>query len=158
MEHIFSKNNIQLNQTSTKGFNTIKQYYEYLDPAYVYVIDSGTLGDIIHTVILTSNSVSHIVEFHVWFNTTFDVLNIVLDRDNITHKMVIDNSGVSPKKLNKIVEELGDVIWYINLMIHTINTSWEEVLIINNEKLSKRYPNGKFDSLQSEKRVDMIKL
>lgn len=36
-------------------------------------------------------------------------------------------------------EELGDVLWYVALAIDELNTSFEEVMEINNAKLAARY-------------------
>lgn len=42
----------------------------------------------------------------------------------------------------KIVEELGDVAWYIAVMAHAIDVDLETVLTNNIEKLKRRYPDG----------------
>lgn len=41
-----------------------------------------------------------------------------------------------------MAKELGDVAWYLAVSCHAIGYSLEEVLQMNVEKLSKRYPNG----------------
>ena len=43
---------------------------------------------------------------------------------------------------NKLVEELGDLMFYITLMCHCINTPIAYVEYINRKKLNKRYPEG----------------
>lgn len=47
---------------------------------------------------------------------------------------------------DKLVEELGDLIWYINGMIHFSGTSWAEVFQRNIAKLSARYKGGGFSA------------
>lgn len=42
----------------------------------------------------------------------------------------------------KVIEELGDVAWYIATMAHALGTDLETVLERNIEKLKKRYPEG----------------
>ena len=42
----------------------------------------------------------------------------------------------------KIIEELGDIRWYFELLLDTFNLTMEEVEQQNIEKLKKRYPNG----------------
>lgn len=42
----------------------------------------------------------------------------------------------------KIVNELGDICWYIAIMAHGLGVDFESVLIGNIEKLKKRYPSG----------------
>ncbi len=48
----------------------------------------------------------------------------------------------------KVIEEIGDVLWYVSLMAHTLGYTLSEVATINIEKLKKRYPNG-FDPNKS---------
>lgn len=43
---------------------------------------------------------------------------------------------------NKIIEELGDVLWYIAETCEGLGVSMEEVASFNIEKLKKRYPDG----------------
>lgn len=45
-----------------------------------------------------------------------------------------------------LLEECGDLIWYANLMIHALESNWEEVLEANIRKLEARYPNLRFDA------------
>ena len=50
--------------------------------------------------------------------------------------------GKSIDRIN-LIEELGDLSWYMSLAIEELGTTWEEVWEINIAKLQKRYP-GKF--------------
>src|SRR5690554_4873174 len=43
---------------------------------------------------------------------------------------------------NKIIEELGDVLWYIAETCEGLGVSMEEVASFNIEKLKNRYPDG----------------
>lgn len=52
-----------------------------------------------------------------------------------------------------LTEEIGDVVWYLNLLIKSLGITWEEVTKSNIDKLSKRYSSGKFkfeDSINRE--------
>lgn len=60
-----------------------------------------------------------------------------LDEDNIFH----------------MKRELGDICWYLTVACSALNTSLEEVLVMNVEKLSARYPKG-FEIIKSEVRED----
>ena len=40
-----------------------------------------------------------------------------------------------------IKEELGDICWYMALLLYSIDSSWEEIWKMNIDKLQKRYPN-----------------
>lgn len=46
----------------------------------------------------------------------------------------------------KLLLEVGDALWYFNLLISEIGSTWEEVFDMNIAKLSARYPNLKFDA------------
>ena len=50
--------------------------------------------------------------------------------------------------------ELGDICWYIAQACMALDTTFEEVLQMNYEKLSARYPEGTFDIFRSENRVE----
>lgn len=47
-----------------------------------------------------------------------------------------------PLNREKIIDELGDVAWYLAECADAIGISLEEVLAHNIEKLKKRYPEG----------------
>ena len=71
---------------------------------------------------------------------------------DLIKKVHFQKHTLNEEKIDKIIEEMGDILWYMNLMIKTINTTWDNVLITNNEKLAKRYPKGEFNSLDSMNR------
>lgn len=50
--------------------------------------------------------------------------------------------------VDKLVDELGDVAWYLAVSAHSIGYDLETVLQHNVEKLRKRYPDG-FDAERS---------
>ncbi|WP_418999318.1 nucleoside triphosphate pyrophosphohydrolase family protein [Agathobaculum sp.] len=43
---------------------------------------------------------------------------------------------------SRVVEELGDVLWYVALMADLLNVPLEYVMQTNIEKLERRYPDG----------------
>jgi len=49
---------------------------------------------------------------------------------------------------DNVIEELGDIMWYVSLMAYTLGYTLSEVATINIEKLRKRYPDG-FDPNKS---------
>ncbi len=51
--------------------------------------------------------------------------------------------------VNHLVAEIGDCMWYMNLMLHTLNVSWGTTLDRNIAKLEARYPDLKYDSDRS---------
>ena len=55
--------------------------------------------------------------------------------------------------IDNLKEECGDILWYMNLMLTEIGSSFEEVMKLNIEKLSKRYPQG-FTEAHAKLRLD----
>lgn len=53
----------------------------------------------------------------------------------------------------KVVKELGDVLWYIAVLANQVGATLETVAQANIEKLAKRYPEG-FSSERSINRID----
>ena len=52
-------------------------------------------------------------------------------------------------------ENLGDTMWYIGAICNHYGWTIEEVLIENQEKLSKRYHEGKFNKEQANRNGEM---
>lgn len=61
------------------------------------------------------------------------------------------------KSLNKehLLEEMGDCLWYMAILLHQLNSSFEEVMQKNVDKLNKRYPEG-FSEKDALTRKDKI--
>ena len=55
--------------------------------------------------------------------------------------------------INKLFEEIGDVMWYIARLADTYNLSLNDICENNINKLKDRYPNG-FDKDKSVNRKD----
>ena len=55
---------------------------------------------------------------------------------------------------DKIAKELGDVAWYLAEVAYALDLKLEDVLVMNIEKLKKRFPNG-FNVEDSIIRKDM---
>lgn len=51
-----------------------------------------------------------------------------------------------PLDRNHLIEEIGDLAWYVNLMIDAAGSTWSEVFEKNIAKLETRYPEKKFDA------------
>lgn len=49
-----------------------------------------------------------------------------------------------PLDVAHLVEELGDLIFYVNGILALIDTSWDEVMAKNIAKLEARYPDATF--------------
>ena len=53
-----------------------------------------------------------------------------------------------------LARELGDVLWYVTYMAHLFGYSLGDIMAMNQEKLAKRYPDGKFDEERSRNRKE----
>lgn len=51
-----------------------------------------------------------------------------------------------------LIAEIGDCMWYLNLLVASLDTDWGHVLSVNIAKLEARYPELKFDAKRSLKR------
>lgn len=54
---------------------------------------------------------------------------------------------------DKIMDEAGDVCWYLALLAFALNVPLEEIMLRNVQKLKERYPDG-FDKNRSIHRVE----
>ena len=70
----------------------------------------------------------------------------------IVKKMVFQGKPFNEDNREHLIIELGDVLWYVAQATQALEISMEEVLDTNIRKLSKRYPEGTFDSYYSENR------
>ena len=53
-----------------------------------------------------------------------------------------------------LARELGDVLWYVSYLAHLFGYPLGKIMAMNQEKLAKRYPDGKFDAERSRNRKD----
>jgi len=53
---------------------------------------------------------------------------------------------------NKMIDEVGDMFWYLTHLMEVLDVEVEEVLDRNVKKLESRYPGGKFSIERSEHR------
>ena len=53
-----------------------------------------------------------------------------------------------------LARELGDVLWYVSYIAHLFGYPLGKIMVMNQEKLAKRYPDGKFDADRSRNREE----
>jgi len=53
-----------------------------------------------------------------------------------------------------LARELGDVLWYVSYMAYLFGYPLGKIMAMNQEKLVKRYPDGKFDAERSRNREE----
>lgn len=59
-----------------------------------------------------------------------------------------------PFDRTNVIEELGDVLWYVALACDAVGTSMEEVMELNIAKLRKRFPEKYTDTAAAEENRD----
>ncbi len=62
--------------------------------------------------------------------------------NEIVKKLVFQGKPLTPEVVYHLKRELGDIAWYFAQACTALNTTIEEVLTMNVEKLSARYPEG----------------
>ena len=72
----------------------------------------------------------------------------------VIKKIFLQGKPYNEDNVFHLKRELGDICWYIAQACMALDTTFEEVLQMNYEKLSARYPEGTFDVFRSENRVD----
>lgn len=60
-----------------------------------------------------------------------------------------------PLDVENLKEEAGDILWYMALLLRTIDTTFEEVMAANIVKLQKRYPE-KYTDADAIARADKV--
>ena len=72
----------------------------------------------------------------------------------VVKKIVFQGKPVNGENLFHLKRELGDIMWYIAQACMGLNVSLDEIIEMNVEKLSARYPEGAFDVYYSENRKE----
>ena len=71
----------------------------------------------------------------------------------VVKKMIFQGKPVNEENLFHLKRELGDVMWYVAQACMALDTSFDEIVEMNVEKLKARYPGGEFDVYKSENRA-----
>jgi NTP pyrophosphatase (non-canonical NTP hydrolase) len=72
----------------------------------------------------------------------------------VVKKIFLQGKSYNEENVFHLKRELGDICWYIAQACMALDTTFEEILQMNYEKLSARYPEGTFDIFRSENRVE----
>jgi NTP pyrophosphatase (non-canonical NTP hydrolase) len=72
----------------------------------------------------------------------------------VVKKIFLQGKPYNEENIFHMKRELGDLCWYLAQACMALDTNFEEVLQMNYEKLSARYPEGSFDVYRSENRVE----
>ena len=72
----------------------------------------------------------------------------------VVKKIVFQGKPVNEENIFHMKRELGDICWYLAQACMALDTTFDEVIEMNVEKLKARYPGGEFDVHFSENRKE----
>ena len=72
----------------------------------------------------------------------------------IVKKLICQGKPWNDENIYHLKRELGDVMWYVMQCLLALDSSMEEIVGMNVEKLKARYPGGEFDPFYSENRQE----
>jgi NTP pyrophosphatase (non-canonical NTP hydrolase) len=70
----------------------------------------------------------------------------------VVKKIFLQGKPYNEENIFHMKRELGDLCWYLAQACMALDTNFDEILQMNYEKLSVRYPEGTFDVYRSENR------
>ena len=72
----------------------------------------------------------------------------------VVKKIILQGKPYNEENVFHMKRELGDICWYIAQACMALDTSFDEIMETNVDKLKARYPGGEFDVHKSENRKD----
>ena len=72
----------------------------------------------------------------------------------IVKKLIFQGKKWEDETVYHLKRELGDVMWYVIQCLIALDSSLDEVVDMNIDKLKKRYPGGEFEAWYSENRQE----
>ncbi len=72
----------------------------------------------------------------------------------VVKKIFLQGKPYTEENIFHMKRELGDLCWYLAQACIALDITFEQVLEMNYEKLSARYPEGTFSVYKSENRMD----
>jgi len=70
----------------------------------------------------------------------------------VVKKIILQGKPYNEDNVFHMKRELGDICWYIAQACMALDTTFDEIIEMNVEKLKTRYPGGEFDVHKSENR------
>ena len=72
----------------------------------------------------------------------------------VVKKIILQGKPYNEDNVFHMKRELGDICWYIAQACMALDTTFDEIIEMNVEKLESRYPGGSFDVHHSENRKE----
>ena len=70
----------------------------------------------------------------------------------VVKKIILQGKPYNEENVFHMKRELGDICWYIAQACMALDTTFDEIIEMNVDKLKARYPGGEFDVHKSENR------
>jgi len=72
----------------------------------------------------------------------------------VVKKIFLQGKPYTEENVFHMKRELGDICWYLAQACMALDVNFREIMEMNYEKLSARYPEGAFDVYRSENRAE----
>ena len=72
----------------------------------------------------------------------------------VVKKIILQGKSYNEDNAFHMKRELGDICWYLAQACMALDTTFDEVIEMNVDKLKARYPGGEFDVHNSENRKE----
>ena len=72
----------------------------------------------------------------------------------VVKKIILQGKPYNEDNVFHMKRELGDICWYIAQACMALDTTFDEIIEMNVDKLKARYPGGEFDVHKSENRKE----
>ena len=72
----------------------------------------------------------------------------------VVKKIILQGKPYNDENKFHMKRELGDICWYLAQACMALDTTFDEVIEMNVDKLKARYPGGEFDVHNSENRKE----
>ena len=72
----------------------------------------------------------------------------------VVKKIILQGKPYNEENVFHMKRELGDICWYLAQACMALDTSFDEIMEMNVDKLKARYPGGEFDVHKSENRKE----
>ena len=72
----------------------------------------------------------------------------------VVKKIILQGKPYNEDNVFHMKRELGDICWYLAQACMALDTTFDEIIEMNVDKLKARYPGGEFDVHKSENRKE----
>ena len=110
--------------------------------------DSDVLQERISELVLGGADVSHLLTAALGLTAESGEFT------EIVKKILLQGKPYNEENIFHMKRELGDICWYIAQACMALDTTFDEIIEMNVDKLKARYPGGEFDVHKSENRKE----